>query len=201
MACFSFYANKIVTTGEGGMVVTNDDSLANRLRLLRNLGFTTPRFRHEIAAYNFRMTGYQAAMGLVQLRKIADIIKEKRRVAHTYSRYLNDIPGLQLPAEMEWAMNVYWMYGIVVRPEFGLSRNELAKILADAGVETRTFFCSMNQQPCLLELPGFRANPCLVADSLWTSGMYLPSTHTLSEASIASVASVIQNARLQVART
>lgn len=199
LSCFSFYANKIITTGEGGMIVTNNDSLASRLRLLRNLGFTTPRFRHEVAAYNFRMTGYQAAMGLVQLRKIADIISEKRRVAHTYSRYLNDIPGLQLPAELEWAMNVYWMYGIVVQPEFGISRDDLAKALADAGIETRTFFCPMNQQPCLQELPGFKPDPCPVADSLWTSGLYLPSTHVLPESSIAYVASVIQDARLQVA--
>jgi perosamine synthetase len=195
MSCFSFYANKIITTGEGGMVVTNNDSLAERLRLLRNLGFTIPRFRHDIAAYNFRMTGYQAAMGLVQLRKIEGIINEKRRVAHTYNRYLNDIPGLQLPPEMEWAMNVYWMYGIVVRPEFGLSRDDLVRALADAGIETRTFFCPMNQQPCLLNLPDFKPIPCPVADSLWTSGLYLPSTHTLPESTIAHVASVIQSAR------
>ena len=81
IACFSFYANKIITIGEGGMVVTNDDALAERLRLLRNLGFSTPRFRHEVAGYNFRKTGYQAAMGLTQLRKIESIIEEKHRVA------------------------------------------------------------------------------------------------------------------------
>lgn len=192
MACFSFYANKIITTGEGGMVVTSDDALAERLRLLRNLGFTTPRFRHEVAGYNFRMTGYQAAMGVTQLRKIEAIIGEKRRMAHTYNDYLKDIPGLQLPAELEWARNVYWMYAIVVKPDFGLTRDQLARGLAEAGIETRTFFCPMNQQPCLLERADFRPTPCPVADDLWKTGMYLPSTHTLSEGKIQQIADVIR---------
>ena len=191
MACFSFYANKIITTGEGGMVVTNDDALAGRLRLLRNLGFTTPRFRHEVAGYNFRMTGYQAAMGVTQLRKIESIIEEKRRVAHTYNRYLNNIPGLQLPAELEWARNVYWMYAIAVKPDFGLTRDQLARKLDEAGIETRTFFCPMNQQPCLLERPGFLPTPCPVADNLWATGLYLPSAHILREATIRHISDVI----------
>jgi perosamine synthetase len=192
MSCFRFYANKIITTGEGGMVTTNDEKLTERLRLLRNLGFTTPRFRHEVAAYNFRMTGFQAAMGVAQLHKIEAVIEEKRRMAHTYKRYLNDIPGLRLPAELDWARNVYWMYAVVVKPEFGITRDELTKKLGEAGIETRTFFCPMNQQPCLLELPDFRPSPCPVADSLWNTGFYLPSTHTLSEASIQFIAETIQ---------
>lgn len=191
MSCFSFYANKIITTGEGGMVVTDDDALAARLRLFRNLGFTTPRFRHEVAAYNFRMTGYQAAMGLAQLRKIESIIAEKRRVALTYNRYLKDIPGLQSPPEKDWARSVYWMYAVEVKMEFGLTRDDLVKQLAFAGIETRTFFCPMNQQPCLIEIPGFHTEPCPVADTLWTSGLYLPSTHTLSEDSIKYIANTI----------
>lgn len=195
MACFSFYANKIITTGEGGMVVTNDEKLAERLRLLRNLGFTTPRFRHDVLGYNFRMTGYQAAMGLAQLNRIEQIIEEKRRVAHTYNRYLGDVPGLQLPAELAWARNVYWMYAVRVKPEFGLSRDQLSARLAEAGIETRTFFCPMNQQPCLQEIPGFRANSLPVADDLWTTGLYLPSTHTLAEPTISMIAEVIQAAR------
>lgn len=195
MSCFSFYANKIITTGEGGMVLTNDEKLAKRLRLLRNLGFTTPRFRHEVAAYNFRMTGYQAAMGVAQLKKIESIISEKRRVAHTYNRYLSDIRGLQLPAELDWARNVYWMYAITVKPDFGLTRDQLAKGLEEAGIETRTFFCPMNQQPCLQEIPHFRAEACPVADELWISGLYLPSTHTLTEQQIQAIAEVIEKLR------
>lgn len=195
MSCFSFYANKIITTGEGGMVVTNDEKLAERLRLLRNLGFTTPRFRHEVLAYNFRMTGYQAAMGVAQLNKIEPIIEAKRRVAHTYNRYLSDIPGLQLPVELDWARNVYWMYALTVKQDFGTTRDQLAVTLAESGIETRTFFCPMNQQPCLQEIPGFRSAPLPVADDLWATGLYLPSTHTLTESTIRIIADVIQAAR------
>jgi len=191
MNCFSFYANKIITTGEGGMVVTNDEKMAERLRLFRNLGFTTPRFRHEVAAFNFRMAGYQAALGLAQFKKIESVIEEKRRMARTYNHYLGGISGLQLPVEMDWARNVYWMYAIVVKPEFGITRDQLVAVLAEAGIETRTFFCPMNQQPCLLRLPDFRPTPCPVADNLWSSGLYLPSTQTLTEQQIQSIAEVI----------
>jgi perosamine synthetase len=197
MGCFSFYANKVITTGEGGMIVTNDESLAERLRLLRNLAFTKPRFWHEAAGYNFRLTGYQAAMGLAQLHKIDHIIAEKRRVAHTYTRYLQDIPGLQLPVEMDWAFNVYWMYAIVVKPEFGLTRDQLAEALWTDEIETRTFFCPMNQQPVLKSLPGFRDVPCPVADRLWETGLYLPSTWNLSEQTIKKVMDSIRRSYRQ----
>ncbi len=194
MACFSFYANKIIVTGEGGMVTTNDAALAEKLRLLRNLGFTQPRFWHEVAAYNFRLTGMQAAMGLAQTRKIERIIEQKRRVAHTYNRYLSDIPGLQLPVELDWARNVYWMYALTVQPEFGLSRDDLMAWLKKDGIDTRTFFCPMNQQPVLRKIPGFRDAPCPVADRLWETGLYLPSSHTLPEETIRQIAESISRA-------
>jgi perosamine synthetase len=194
MGCFSFYANKVITTGEGGMVVTNDKKLADQVRLLSNLAFTKPRFWHEKAGYNFRLTGYQAAMGLAQLRKIHSIIAEKRRVAQKYSHYLEDIPGLQLPVERDWAFSVYWMYAMVVKPEFGLNRDTLAEILLAEGIQTRTFFCPMNQQPALKSLPGFREVPCPVADALWETGMYLPSSWNLSEKKIEQIAESIRRA-------
>lgn len=195
MACFSFYANKIITTGEGGMVTTNDDELPERLRLLRNLGFTKPRFRHEVAGYNFRMAGYQAAMGLAQLQKIEAIIERKRSVAATYNERLRCVPGLELPVEMNWARNVYWMYGVVVGPEFGVSRDELIEHLNSAGIETRTFFCPMNQQPVLQRLENFQAAPCPVADRLWEQGLYLPSSSMLTQNAIARVCDTIEAAR------
>jgi len=192
MGCFSFYSNKILTTGEGGMVVTNDGDLAERMRLLRNLAFAKPRFRHEARGYNFRLTGYQAAMGLAQLRKINSVIAHKRRVAHTYALHLSDIPGLQLPAELDWAFNVYWMYALLVKPESGITRDELVAALTREGIETRTFFCPMDQQPCLRSVAGFRHVPCPVAGRLWEQGLYLPSTHTLPEATIERIAGVIR---------
>jgi perosamine synthetase len=192
IACFSFYANKVITTGEGGMLVTSDRALYERARLLRNLAFTQPRFYHEVPGYNYRMTGYQAAMGLVQLGKIDRIIAEKRRVAATYSRYLADIPGLQLPIEREWARNVFWMYAVVVTPEFPLSRDDLLSRLAGLGIETRTFFCPMNQQPFLRSRLGSRAVACPVADRLWECGFYLPSSINLSEETIRWIADCVR---------
>jgi perosamine synthetase len=194
MGCFSFYVNKVITTGEGGMVVTNDAKLAERLRLLRNLAFSKPRFLHELPGYNFRMTGYQAAMGLAQLGRIEPIIAEKRRVAQTYSRLLKDVPGLQLPAELPDARNVYWMYAITVGPAFGITRDQLAQALAAQGIETRTFFCPMNRQPFLKRQAGFRDIPCPVADRIWESGLYLPSANRLDEAAIAHIAGAVRAA-------
>jgi len=197
MACFSFYANKILTTGEGGMVVTNDFALAEKLRLLRNLGFTNPRFRHEIAGYNFRMTGYQAAMGVVQVKRVDELVEAKRRVGQTYQKYLADIPGLVLPREANWAKHVYWMYAAVVEPEFGISRDELANALHMQGIETRTFFCSMNAQPCFREIDGFRDRPTPHADRFWQQGLYFPSSVSLTEEIISNIAMAVKAARPQ----
>lgn len=195
MACFSFYANKVITTGEGGMIVTNNSKLAEKLKLLRNLGFTTPRFRHEVAGYNFRMTGYQAAMGLIQCGKIEKIIEEKIRVAKAYDRFLEKTPGLQLPARSKIGRHVYWMYGVVVQPELGISRNELQSKLREAGIDTRTFFCPMNLQPCLQNQPGFRRIECPVAESLWETGFYLPSSPSLTDGTIKGIANAIHQIR------
>jgi perosamine synthetase len=194
MACFSFYANKIITTGEGGMVTTNDDALAERLRLLRNLAFTQPRFRHEVLGYNFRMTGMQAAMGVAQVRRIEEVIEGKRRMAAAYNRALAPLDWLQLPTEAEWARNVYWMYSVVIRPEARLRRADVVRALEKAGVETRTFFCPMNAQPALTRLAGFRDVPCPVADGLWERGFYLPSSTKLTSAEIEHVAAALANA-------
>lgn len=191
MACYSFYANKVITTGEGGIITTNDAEFAERLRLLRNLAFTEPRFKHEQAGFNYRMPGFVAALGLSQLRKIDRIIDEKRRVAHTYTEKLKDVPGLQLPPELEWARNVYWMYALVVKPEFGISRDELIIALEEKGIQTRTFFCPMNQQPVLQAQKGYKPFLCPVADGLWENGLYLPSTWNLDEDSISSICDAI----------
>ena len=195
MACFSFYANKIITTGEGGMVLTDDDRLAERLRTLRNLAFGKPRFLHQLAGYNFRMTGMQAALGRSQLKRVDSFVQEKRRVAKTYNRLLAGIEGLRTPPELPGAKNVYWMYAITVGAGFPLNRDRLAEYLQRNGVETRTFFCPMNQQPFLREQKGFRDIPCPVADRLWQTGLYLPSACSLKEETIASICDLIRRAR------
>jgi perosamine synthetase len=199
MACFSFYANKILTTGEGGMVVTSDPELAERLRYLRNLAFGEPRFLHMEAGFNYRMTGYQAAMGRVQLRRIEEILREKLRVAATYDRLLADVPGVRRPVERDWALNVHWMYWIVLEDDYPLGRDELMAALREQGIGTRTHFCPMSRQPALLEQESFRPRPCPVADRLWERGLYLPSSPTLSDEQIEQVAAAVRGAAVRVA--
>jgi len=192
MGCFSFYANKILTTGEGGMVVTNDEKLAKQLRLLRNLGFTQPRFYHEVPGYNFRMTGMQAAFGVAQLAKLDRVIESRRRVAALYNQHLADIAQLQLPAELPWAKNVYWMYSVVFKPRAGQRRDELLDFLRTNGIDTRTMFCPMNMQPFLKAQQGHRDIPCPVAENLWHNGFYLPSSSSVTEADVQRIAGLFK---------
>jgi perosamine synthetase len=194
MACFSFYANKIITTGEGGMITTNDERLAERLRLLRNLAFGRPRFLHHEAGFNFRMTGYQAAMGVVQTGKIEQIIEQKRTLAHRYNARLAGVPHLQTPVELPWARHVYWMYAVALDGKGPVSRDALAKQLHAEGIETRTFFCPMNMQPFLQKQPGHRHIDCPVAERLWRDGLYLPSSTKLTDTEIDFVADRVRAA-------
>jgi len=188
MGCFSFYANKVITTGEGGMVITNSQERYEKLRLLRNLAFTKPRFVHEELGFNFRMANYQAALGFSQLQRIDYIISHKRRVARMYSNFLQGIGGLQLPGQADYAFNIYWMYAIVVKPEFGISRDKLMERLTAEEIDTRTMFCPMNLQPALYD---FKKISCPVAENLWYSGLYLPSSYNLPEETIHRICSVI----------
>ena len=190
MGCFSFYANKIITTGEGGMVTTNDDVFAARVKLLRNLAFAQPRFKHQVVGFNYRLTNMQAALGVAQLEKIDDIIERKRAIAGHYTERLRYVPGIQLPIERHNCTNVYWMYAIVVNPDrFGRSRNELMLDLQNAGIESRTMFCPMNLQPALVDHMMPYRSP--VAESLWEYGLYLPSGPQLTMRDIDKVCGVI----------
>jgi perosamine synthetase len=192
MGCFSFYANKVITTGEGGMVVTDDSGLADRLRTLRNLAFTTPRFKHDLAGFNFRMTAYQAAMGVSQLSRIERTIERKREIADLYNKHLSGIDWLRLPSEKDWARHVYWMYAVVVDRKAPVSRDGLAEWLREAGIDTRTFFCPIGQQP-FLQREGLRETACPVADTLWESGLYLPSSVGLDDGTIERIAMAIRS--------
>lgn len=195
MSAFSFYANKIVTTGEGGMVLTDDAVLAERLRGLRNLCFgTESRFRHQAEGFNFRLTNLQAAVGLAQLERIDAALAQKRRLADAYRGRLVGIPGLILPAEADWARNVYWMYGVVLAPEVDLDAAAFAVRLGAAGVDTRPFFLGMHEQPVFRRRGLFEGESHPVAERLARRGLYLPSGQGLTEAQVAQVCDAVAGA-------
>ena len=197
VACFSFYANKIITTGEGGMVLTDDGGLADRCRYFRNLCFSLhgPRdFMHEDVGFNYRMTNVQAAIGLAQLENIEDLIARRRENARRYNTGLADVAGLQRPAEKEYAKNVYWMYGLVVRPEvLGISRDALGAKLAERGIETRSFFKPMHRQKMIVEkYAPAKAGYFPTAEALAENGLYLPSGPALSSENSAAICDAIR---------
>jgi perosamine synthetase len=176
LSCFSFYANKLITTGEGGMILTDDPELAERARSLRNLCFQpNRRFYHEYLGFNFRLTNLQAALGCAQLERINEIVARKRRMASEYSRCLNDIPGLQLPVEESWARSVYWMYGIVLSEDRSIDADQFAQMLKDRGVETRPFFLGMHEQPILQQRGLFQNERYPISERIARRGLYLPS--------------------------
>jgi perosamine synthetase len=195
LSCFSFFANKLVTTGEGGMVLTNREDYASRLRALRNLCFQSGRrFYHEELGFNFRLTNLQAALGVAQVERMGEIVARKRAMGQTYNRLLGNLPQLQLPAEESWARNVYWMYGVVLSEEAGLSASEFASRLAAQGVETRPFFLGMHEQPALRRLGHFAAERHLVAERLARQGFYLPSGLACTDEEQAQVAAAVRKA-------
>lgn len=196
LSCFSFYANKIVTTGEGGMVLVDDDALAARARSLRNLCFGARRFRHADLGYNFRLTNLQAALGVAQLDRIDDLVARKREQGARYLRLLADVPGVQLPVERDWARNVYWMFGVVLHDDVPMDAEQCSARLLELGVETRPFFWGLHDQVALSSrgLPG--RFPCPVTDRLARRGLYLPSGMTLTseqaERSVAALREVLR---------
>ena len=193
-ACFSFYANKIISTGEGGMVVTNDAAFAERCRLLKNLAFNPDRrFVHDSVGFNYRMTNIQAAIGLAQLERVDEYVALRRQHAARYTALLREVQGLRLPVERPWARNVYWMYGVVVEDTFGCSRDELMAGLAERGVETRTFFIPMHEQPAFHRRELFCNEQYPVASDLGRRGLYLPSSTGLSETDLAYVVDAVRD--------
>lgn len=194
MSAFSFYANKLVTTGEGGMVLTDDDTLATRLRLLRNLAFRADRrFLHEELGFNFRITNIQAALGVAQLERIDGVVARKREIAGLYAAGLRDLEWLQLPVEQPWAKSVYWMYGIVLGTG-GMDALSLASRLRAAGVETRPFFLGMHRQPALRRRGWFKDEDYPIADALAERGLYLPSGVGLTDDQIDVVVGSVRDA-------
>lgn len=192
ISTFSFYANKLVTTGEGGMVLTRDAKLAERARSLRNLCFRSDRrFYHTELGHNYRLTNVQAAIGLAQVERIDQIVASKRSMGALYTTLLKDVPFIQLPVERAWARQVYWMYGIVVDEQSGMDAKQLAALLRDRGIETRPFFLGMHEQPALLERGLFKNESYPVAKRLARQGLYLPSSVGMTKEQITTVIAAV----------
>ncbi len=183
IGCFSFYANKIITTGEGGMVVTDDEGLAQRAKGLRNLCFKkSKRYHHDELGFNYRMTNLQAALGVAQLENIERFIEIKRENAAYYIELLSDVETLQLPVEKEWAKNVYWMYAIVLDESTGMNAEVFAQKLREYGIATRAFFYPMHLQPVLKDkYKKIEGQDFSVSEYISRQGLYLPSGLTLKK--------------------
>lgn len=188
ISCFSFYGNKILTTGEGGMCLTDNEELAEKIRFLKDHGMSQEkRYFHSQIGYNYRLTNIQAAIGLAQLERIEQTIEIKRKNAKFYNSLLEDVKGITLSVEESWAKNVYWMYSILVEKDYKLKRDELMAALKNKGVDTRPFFIPLHKMPYLderLKLP--------VAEELEKKGLNLPSSAKLTREQIEKISEAIK---------
>jgi perosamine synthetase len=189
ISCFSFYPNKHITTGEGGMIATDNLELAERCRSLRNLCFKPEkRFYHEELGYNYRMTNVQAAIGLAQLERMDEFIVQKRKMGNFYYNLLKDVPGIQIPLQSkEFAKNIYWVYGIVLNDDIPFDAEGAMKKMADLGVGTRPFFWPMHEQPVFRKMNLFVNESYPVSERIARRGFYIPSGLNLSESEMVRV--------------
>lgn len=192
ISTFSFYPNKHITTGEGGMLFTDDELLAERCRNLRNLFFDKERrYIHQEIGWNLRMSNIQAALGVAQLERLDSSIKRKREIGNRYNELLSGNPWLQLPvSQTEYAENIYWVYGMIVKDAIPIDASEIMARLQKAGIGTRHFFYPMNKQPCLKGL--IEETDCPVAERLAERGFYLPSGLALTDEQIISVVCAVR---------
>lgn len=194
ISTFSFYPNKHVTTGEGGMILTDDEQLAERCRSLRNLCFQPyQRFVHEELGWNFRMTNLQAAVGLAQLERLDEFVTRKRRMGAHYTELLQDLPGVQLPLpQTSYAENIYWVYGVVLEDSVPFDAREAMRRLGEQRIGTRPFFWPMHEQPVLRKMGFFDRVACPVAERLAQRGFYIPSGLSLTDEQIEQVAQTLR---------
>lgn len=190
----SFYSNKHITTGEGGMILTDDEGFANQCRELRNLCFTpSKRFVHERLGWNLRMTNMQAAVGVAQLEQLDRFLIKKRWIGERYNHLLADLPGLQLPLKSTpYATNIYWVYGIILDDSIPFGAEEAIKRLNDLGVGSRPFFCPMNLQPVFQNIGFFQNESYPIAERMYQRGFYLPSGLALTEDQIVHVSETLK---------
>jgi perosamine synthetase len=177
ISTLSFYPNKHVTTGEGGMVLTNDEALSDRARALRNLCFGKQhRFMHEALGWNFRMSNLQAAVGVAQLERLDETVAKKRMIGRWYEELLGDLNSIdRSPVRMPYAENIWWVYGVVLSDSLPLDALEVMKRLAVREISTRPFFWPMHEQPVFRKMGLFNDIICPVAERLARRGFYLPS--------------------------
>lgn len=195
IATFSFFANKLITTGEGGMVVTDSPEYAARARSLRNLCFRSDRrFLHTEHGYQFRLTNMQAALGVGQVARIEQIVERKRWAAAQYRERLSDLPQLQLPVEMPWARSVFWVYGMVLSDDVPFDAAGFAGRLKSLGVETRPFFLGMHEQPVLHDMGLFKGESHPVSERIARRGLYVPSGLALTLEQIEQVSAAVHQA-------
>lgn len=176
ISCFSFYSNKHITTGEGGMIATDDLQLAEKCRSLRNLCFKPERrFVHDELGYNYRMTNIQAALGVAQLERMDEFVKKKRRIGEIYNKLLADVKGIQLNLpKTSYAENIYWVYAIVLKDEIPFDAAEAIKRLEKVGVGARPFFWCMHEQPVFRRMGLFKNEKYPVGENIARRGFYIP---------------------------
>jgi perosamine synthetase len=194
LSLFSFYANKNITTGEGGMILTDDEALADRCRSLRNLCMQSEqRFIHHELGWNYRMSNLQAALGVAQLERIDKLVERKRQIGRHYTALLKDVSCLQLPVvETYYAKNIYWVYSIVLKDEVDIDAKELMRLLREQGIGTRPFFWPMHLQPVFLNMGLFDSTFCPISERISQRGLYLPSGGTLTDQQINRVVDAIK---------
>ncbi len=193
LSCFSFYGNKIITTGEGGMVLTKCPERHKRLTSLRNLGFRSDRrFYHTELGYNYRMTNLQAAIGASQVEHIEENLQRKKWMGNAYTERLRHLDRITLPVEKPWASNVYWMYGVVLSDESKMDAAEFGWRLRNEGVDTRPFFLGMHEQPALQQKGLFLGEKHPVAERLARKGLYLPSGMALTQQQVDRVCEAVE---------
>jgi perosamine synthetase len=193
ISTMSFYANKHITTGEGGMIFTDNDIIANKCRDLRNLCFQKERrFVHKKLGWNLRMTNLQAAVGVAQLEQLNKFLKKKRWIGNLYSQLLSNFQELQLPVpKTNYADNIYWVYGIVLKDNANFDAKEAITRLTKLNVDCRPFFYPLHQQPVLKKMGFFKGEVYPISEKISKLGFYLPSGLTITEKQINQVVDVL----------
>ena len=195
LSTFSFYANKHITTGEGGMIVTNDKRLYEKCKSLRNLSFSKSyfeRYNHNDIGWNYRMTNLQAAIGCGQLKNIKKIIKRKREIGNLYFEKLKNNKNLLLQENKNsYSKNIYWVFGILIRNNKKYKRNKMMKKLLKYGVDTRPFFLSMNKQKIFKKMKLFKRDKMKNSEYLSNNGFYVPSGLALKNNEIIYICNLI----------